>query len=152
MCPVGTAIPSVSTVLFAFTPSNAYVKTAKLCKSRFPVKFKVQSRQLRASHIDRHFCVAQFRYMRESAVKNKEMITFICVNHKAKVDYQEPNLAISSGVRGKKSIVPCTTALGSFDHDINSKGSITASVCLEVDIPDELDTFYMGQVTVLLKD
>ena len=41
-------------------------------------------------------------------MKNKEMITFICVDDKAKVDYGKPNLAISSAVGGKKSIVPCT--------------------------------------------
>ena len=89
MCPVGTTFPSESTVLFAFTPSNTYVKTAKLYKSRFPLKFKVQSRPLRASHIEEHFCAAQFRYMREFAVKNKEMITVICVDDKAKVEYGE---------------------------------------------------------------
>ena len=77
MRPVVTAIPSESTVLFPFTPSNAYVKPTKLYKTRFPLKFKVQSRQLHASHIDKHFCAAHFQYMREFAVKNKEMITFI---------------------------------------------------------------------------
>ena len=48
--------------------------------------------------------------------------------------------------------MPCTTVSGSLDHDISSKGSFTPFVCLEVDIPDELDSFYRGQVTVLLKD
>ena len=51
------------------------------------------------------------------------------------MDYGEPNLAISSGVRGKKSIVPCTTTLGSLDHDI----------------PEKLDTLYRTQVTFLLR-
>ena len=61
LCPVGTAIMGESTVLFAFTPSNAYAKTTKLYNSRFPLKFKVQSRQLCASqHIDDYFCAAQF--------------------------------------------------------------------------------------------
>ena len=47
-CPTGTPIPSETTALFAFTPKNAYIKTAKLYKSQFQLKFKVQPRQLRA--------------------------------------------------------------------------------------------------------
>ena len=151
MRPVGTAILSESTRLFAFTPSNAYVKSEKLFKSRFPLKFKVQSRQLSASHIDEHFCTVQFWYMRELALKNKQMISFICVDDKAKMDYSKPNLAISSGVRGKKSVLPCTTVLGNLDHDVNSKGLFTPSVSLEVDIPGELGIFCWGQVTFLQK-
>ena len=58
-------------------------------------------------------------------MKNKEIITFISVDDKAKVDQSEP---ISLGVRGKKSVVPCTTVLGSLDYDVNSKdGSLLPS-------------------------
>ena len=53
-------------------------------------------------------------------MKNKDMITFICVDDKAKVECGESNLQISSGAKGNKSIVPCTTVLGSLDHDINN--------------------------------
>ena len=84
-CPTGTPIPSETTVLFAFTPKNAYIKTAKSYKSNFQLKFKVQSRQLRASHVDDHYCAAQFYYMRQ--------------------------YVISSGVRGKKSIATVSTVL-----------------------------------------
>ena len=90
--------------------------------------------------------------MRKFAVKYREMITFIWVDDKAKVDCGKPNVAILLGVRGKKSIVPCTTVLRSLDYDVNSKGLFTLSVCLEVDIHDELDTFFWGQVTILPKD
>ena len=69
--PTGTPIPSETTVLFAFTPKNAYIKTAKLYKSQFQLKFKVQSMQLRASHVDDHYCAAQFSYMRQYAVNNR---------------------------------------------------------------------------------
>lgn len=49
--------------------------------------------------------------------------------------------------------MPVTSTLSALDHDINTKGSITPSVCLKVDIPDELETsFYRGQVAVTLKD
>lgn len=38
-------------------------------------------------------------------------------------------------------------------HDVMSKGSITPSVCLNVDLPEEKDgSFYRGEVTVTYKD
>ena len=49
---------------------------------------------------------------------------------------------MSLGVRGKKPIVPVLTVLLALDHDVNSKGSFMPSVSLEVEIPDELDSFY----------
>lgn len=40
-----------------------------------------------------------------------------------------------------------------LDHDCQSKGSLTPSVCLDVDIPSEKDeSFYRGQVSVIMKD
>ena len=63
-CPTGTPIPSEATILFAFTPKNGYIKTTKSYKSQFKLKVKVQSRQLRASHVDDHYCAGQFHYMR----------------------------------------------------------------------------------------
>jgi len=152
MCPAGTPIPSKMTFLFAFASKNAFVATSRLYKRRFQLKFKVQSRQICASHIDDHYCAAQLRHMREYAVKNKEVVNFVCVDEKSKIDFGEPNLAISSGVRGKKSMIPSSTLLGALDHDVNSKGSLTPSVTLAVDIPEELDTFYRDQVTICLKD
>ena len=151
-CPEGTLIPSESTVLYAFCPKNVYAFSAKLYKGRIALKFTLQSRQLRSSHIDDHYCAAIFKYMRNIAVKYRENVTFLSIDDKSKVDFGEPNLAISAGVRGKKSIVPLTTVLGALDHDVQSKGSLTLSVCLNVDVPEEMGTFYQGQVTVILKD
>ena len=74
MCPVGTAIPSESTVLFAFTPSIC--KNCKIVQVQISPQIQ-SSRQLRVSHIDEHFSAAQFRYMGEFAMKNKEMITSV---------------------------------------------------------------------------
>ena len=60
---------------------------------------------------------------------------------------------MSSGVRGKKSIVPLGSTLGALDHDIASKGSLTPSVSLLVDVPEDCcESFYRGQVYVALKD
>ena len=150
--PADTTIPSESTVLFAFVPNNSHKSSAKFYKSKVNLKFKVQTIQLRNSHVDEHYALAQFKYMREFAVKFRDRCTFLSVDDKSKIDYGEPQLAMSSGVRGKKAIAPANTILGALDHDVNSKGSLTPSVCLDVDIPETLDSFYRGKVTVILKD
>ena len=151
--PENTPIPSESTVLFSFVPRNTHAKAAKLYTSRVPLQFKVQTRQLRVSHIDEHFCAAIFKYTREYAVQFREEVTFVCVDDKSKVDFGEPGLAVQTGVRGKKSIVPVGLTLSALDHDVQSKGSITPSVCLSVKVPDDISgSFYNGQVTVSYKD
>ena len=45
-CPARTPIPSETTILFVFTPKSVYIKTHKLQKTQFQLKFKVLSRQL----------------------------------------------------------------------------------------------------------
>jgi hypothetical protein len=117
-----------------------------------PLQFKVQSRQLSPSHQDDHYCAAIFKYLRQYAVKFRENVTFLCIDDKAKVDFGEPGVAVTTGVRGAKSIVPVTSTLGALDHDMQSKGSLTPSVCLEVDIPDDDSSFYRGAVHVSYKD
>lgn len=152
-CPDGTPIPSESTVLFAFVPKNAYVNTAKLYKGRINLQHKVQSRQLRAAHVDEHYCAAIFSYLKRYAVKYRDTVMMLCLDDKSKVDYGEPGMAVSTGVRGKKSLVPVSSVLGALDHDIASKGSLTPSVCLHVDVPEAVtESFYRGQVHVTLKD
>ncbi|WAR09165.1 hypothetical protein MAR_019123 [Mya arenaria] len=77
----------------------------------------------------------------------------VCMDDKSKVDFGEPGMAVSSGVRGKKSIVPTISTLGALDHDVGSKGSLTPSVVLKVDVPElPSESFYRGQVLVTLKD
>ena len=97
--------------------------------------------------MDEHYCAAQFKYIRRYAVKYRENVTFLSIDDKAKLTYGEPGLAISTGVRGKRAIVPVNHVLGALDHDVNSKGSLTPSVYLNVDIPpDEDQSFYSGML------
>lgn len=146
-------IPSESSVLFSFSPKNAYLNTARLYTAKVPLQFKVQTRQLRAAHQDDHFCAAQYKYMRHYAVKYRDLVTFISIDDKSKVDFGEPGQVLSTGVRGKKSIVPEGSQLSALDHDVSSKGSITPSVCLNVTIPEDRDgSFYQGKVSVIYKD
>ncbi|CAC5365132.1 unnamed protein product [Mytilus coruscus] len=94
-----------------------------------------------------------FKYMRQYATKFRDLVTFICVDDKCKVDFGEPGLAMSTGVWGEKSIVPTTSVLSAFNHDLGSKGSLIPSVCLEVNLRENQDgSFYRGKVHVTYKD
>lgn len=151
--PDDAPIPSEPTVLFSFVPKNTHNNVSKLYKSKVPLRMSIQTRQLRASHMDDHFCAAMFKYMREYSVLYRDETTFVCLDDKSKLDFGEPSLALSSGVRGKKAIVPLNSMLSCLDHDCQSKGSLTPSVCLDVDIPDANDeSFYRGKVTLGMKD
>lgn len=151
--PDDVPIPSESTVLLAFVPKNAHANVAKLYKGRVPLKMKVQTRQLRASHQDEHYCASIFKMLRQYAIKFRDKVTFVCMDDKSKVDFGEPGVHISSGVRGKKSIMPVDSALSCLDHDVSSKGSLTPSVALFVDIPEDVsESFYRGQVALTMKD
>lgn len=151
--PDDAPIPSEPTVLFSFVPKNTHNNVSKLYKSKVPLRMSIQTRQLRASHMDDHFCAAMFKYMREYSVLYRDETTFVCLDDKSKLDFGEPSLALSSGVRGKKAIVPLNSMLSCLVHDCQSKGSLTPSVCLDVDIPDANDeSFYRGKVTLGMKD
>ena len=110
----GTPVPSISTVAYAFSPPNMHAKTSQYYTGKIALKHTVQRRQLRAFHIDAHWCNALYKYLREMAIKYREH---------SKIDFGEPGLALSSGVRGKKSLVPTTSTLSALDHDVDQKGS-----------------------------
>lgn len=80
--PENSPVPSESTVLFSFVPKHAHTKAAKLYTSKLPLQHKVQTRQLRTSHVDEHYCSALFKYAREYAVQYREELfqSFICLH------------------------------------------------------------------------
>lgn len=102
--PDDAPVPSVDTVLFSFVPKNSHNNVSKLYKSKVLLRMSKQTRQLGASHMDDHFCAAAFRYMREYSVQYKDDTMFFCLDDKSKLDFGEPSLALSSGVRGKKAM------------------------------------------------
>lgn len=82
------------------------------------MQFKIQCRQLRAAHMDSHFCNAQFKYLKAFAIEEKEKCTLTCADDKEKVPIGEPGLSVSTGVRGKRSIVPTISTLVALGHDM----------------------------------
>ena len=59
--------------------------------------------------------------MREMAIEHKENWLFVSFDDKANLDYGEPGTALSTGVRGKKSLIPINSTLRALDHDVSQK-------------------------------
>ena len=120
--PEGTNIPSESTVIHVFAPPNMHKNTSQYYTGHVQLKHAIQRRQLRAFHTDAHWCSALYRYLRDLAIQNHKKCVFISGDHKAKIDFGEPEALVSSGVRKKGSIIPTTSLLGSLEHNVNQKG------------------------------
>ena len=151
-CPRGTPFPSESLVRLQFVPTNPYAKSALAFTSKFEVQHKIQRRQLRVDHPDSHFCGAQFKYFKSRAVEARSSsVVFFC-DDKSKIPVGEPSAAITTGVRGRMSIVPTSSTLVALDHDVH-KASLTPNVVLECDVPESVDqSFVRGQVTISVSD
>ena len=151
-CPEDTPIPSKSLVRLQFAPRNPYSHAALTFTSKIKVQYKIQTRQLRSSHPDEHYCAAQYKYFRTKAVEMKSKCALYFCDDKAKVPVGSPGHPVSTGVRGKKTIAPSATALSALDHDMTNC-SLTPSVFLKGEIPDTIEnSFVRGQVTTVIND
>ena len=83
--PIETLIPSESWVRFQFWPKNRFSEVAKHYNCRFDVKYKVQSRQLRKTHIDSRYCAVLLRYLKEIAVKFRSSAALFFLDDKSKI-------------------------------------------------------------------
>ena len=103
--PEDAAVPSEATVIYSFAPTNAFSRSPQYYTGKINLKHTIQRRQLRSYHTDSHWCNALYRYVREIAITQKESCIFLSCDDKAKVDFGESGALLSTGVRGKKSIV-----------------------------------------------
>ena len=62
--PEGTLIPSSETLRLQFQPSSSFQKSALKYSGRFNVKFRVQTRLARVSHIDARYVATAFKYLK----------------------------------------------------------------------------------------
>lgn len=122
-----TPTPSKSLVRLQFAPRNPYCHAALNFTSKINVQYKIQKRQLKIFHMDAHFCNAQFKYLKLRAIELQDKLVLLCSDDKAKVPFGESGAAVSTAVRGKKSIVPTAASLVGMDHDMN-KGSPTRMI------------------------
>ncbi|XP_054483050.1 uncharacterized protein LOC129115850 [Anoplopoma fimbria] len=89
-CPEGTKVPSKALVRLQFAPKNPYTQSALNFTSRFELKYKIQRRQLRASHPDAHFCAALFLLLRLHMYQLRSEIFVLFMDDKAKIPVGEP--------------------------------------------------------------
>ncbi|PKB95198.1 hypothetical protein RhiirA5_475802, partial [Rhizophagus irregularis] len=144
-------IPSDEWIRLQFCPTNATTTRSMHHTGQFNVKFKVQGRLLRKSSDDAHYCAALFRYLREFCIHYKQWTCLISADDKHKVPIGE-DVAVSTGVRNRRSMVAQNSTLAAADHDF-TKLSITPSVTFFISIPNEISgSFYDGQVFVSYKD
>lgn len=150
--PEGTLIPSKTLVRIQFTPRNPYAQNALNFTSRIPVQYKIQKRQLRVSHPDQHFCAAQFKYLKQKAVELGDQGVLVCCDHKAKLPTGDHGVPVSTGVRGKKTLMPTSLELVACDHDM-TKSSLCPSVYLRCTTPESIEkSFVREQVFVAVND
>ena len=143
-------IPSEEWIRLQFWPKNTYAKTAMQYSGRFRISYKVQSRLLRKSHPDAHYCAALFRYTRLFAIKFRDFTCFISANDKHKVPIGEL-IETSTGVRNKATLVFSDMKLTSCDHDF-TKLSVTPSVSLFCNIPKNIaKTFIKDKFMLLIR-
>ena len=146
-------IPSKEWVRLQFSPCNPYASNSLRYTGRYEVKYAVQKRQLRKSHPDSKYVMVILKYAKEYALLLSKHLVFISVDDKTTIPVGEPGLPISTGTRGRRSLVPSSDSImGALDHDFHIHG-VVPSVALVIDIPDSAcDSFHRGQVYVTNKN
>ena len=149
-CPSGTPIPSIEWTRLQFWPKTPAAKS--YLHYTVKMKFMVQQRQWRRSHIDAHYAAAIFHHMREYALMLREFCAFVCIDDKRKLKVAEPNCPVAAAERGCRVPVRANEFLIMTDHDFTKFGLIP-SVILIVVIPEEITgSWYSGKVYVSFKD
>lgn len=140
-------IPSQEWIRLQFCLTNAITTQSIHHTSHFNVKFKV----LRKNRDDAHYCAVLFRYLREFCIQYRQWTCLLLsADDKHKIPIGE-NVAVSTGVRNRRSMVAQDSVLAAADHDF-TKLSLTPFVTFFIPIPDDISgLFYDGQVFVCYK-
>uniref|UniRef100_U9T5Z8 Uncharacterized protein n=1 Tax=Rhizophagus irregularis (strain DAOM 181602 / DAOM 197198 / MUCL 43194) TaxID=747089 RepID=U9T5Z8_RHIID len=151
-CPPGTLIPSAQWLQLQFWPKNPARLSSLQFTGRLPLKFMIQTRQLRAYHPDVHYASALFRYEKEFAVKFRNIANIIFLDDKHRCKVGEPGFPVAAVEKGKSVVVGKDTTFAVADHDFTKTG-IIPSVAMICDIPESINgNFYRGKVHIGLKD
>ena len=127
-----------------------------------------QTRCLRKWHEDALWCLEHHKYAKQQVVETRdalreigraEEVHAVHMDDKCKIPIGLPGLPLAAtsrqggqgGTRG--SFVAPGVTLGAADHDFHKQGSITPSVTLLGDIPEEASgSWYAGQLYLDLRD
>ncbi|CAB5394997.1 unnamed protein product [Rhizophagus irregularis] len=150
-CPPGTLIPSAQWLRLQFWPKNPARLSSLQFTGRLPLKFMIQTRQLRAYHSDVHYASALFRYEKEFAVKFRNIANLIFLDDKHHCKVGEPGFPVAAVERGKSVVVGKDITFAVADHDFTKTGIIPSVVIC--DIPESINgNFYRGKVHIGLKN
>ena len=137
---------------YQFWPRNQHTATAKKYTKNLKIRFMVQARQFRKTHVDCHYASALYRYQREFCVKFRDYTTFVSQDDKHSVKVGEPDYPVAAVERGKAVLVGLNEKMVVGDHDF-TKFTLTPSVNFLITIPETIEgSFYRGKVHVGLKD
>ena len=145
-------IPSNEWIRLQFLPHSPHSHANLRFVKQFDIRFQVLKCILRANHEDAHYAAAQFRYLREFCVCQKQHCTFLSMDDKHSISVGEPDGAVASLDRGRRVLTAAGTPVVALDHDF-TKAKLTPSVVLAIDIPDSItESFYRGRVFIDVRD
>ena len=81
------------------------------------MRYAVQSRQWRSSHVDDHYGAFLFKYLREFAIQFRSYRTMCCVDDKHHAKIGEPGYPLAAVERGKRVLVARGKTFAVGDHD-----------------------------------
>ncbi|GES84620.1 hypothetical protein GLOIN_2v1782174 [Rhizophagus clarus] len=152
ICPLNIPTPSLQWIRLQFWPKNSTHKSSLQFTCKLPIKFMVQTRQLRCDHKNAHYASALFRYQKEMAILLCENSWLVFMDDKHQCKVGEPGYPVAAVERGRQVIVSKNKTFQVADHDFTKCG-IIPSVTMICDIPCTIEeSFYKGQVYVGLKD
>ncbi|PKY43086.1 hypothetical protein RhiirA4_508449 [Rhizophagus irregularis] len=88
-----------------FWPKNPDRLSSLQFTGLLPLKFMVQTRQLRASHPDIHYASALFRYEKEFSVKFRKITNLVFLDDKNHCKVGESGFSVAAVERGKKVVI-----------------------------------------------
>ena len=145
-------VPSDSAVRLQFLPKNPRARSALNFTGRFEIKYQMQTRSLRHTHVDFRYCAALFSYLKSFAVQHSEHMALFFQDDKHFISIGEPNLPTAALDRGRRVLGHRAHAVAALDHDF-TKAKLVPSVTLCCKIPASSDdSFYRGKVVVHVKD
>ena len=151
-CPEGTPIPSDEWLRLQFWPKTPKAGTALHYTGQLKVRYMVQARQFRKTHVDEHYAAALFRYLREFAVQFRSLSQLVCLDDKHRMKIGEPGFPVAAAEHGRRVLVKVGTSFEVGDHDFTTF-SMIPSVVLQNQIPEDVtSSWYRGQVFVTLKE
>lgn len=89
--------------------------------------------QVRVNHVDAHYCAASWRYLREYAIKHRDIALLVSLDDKHKIKCGEPSYPVAAVERGKKVIVGAGQVMAVGDHNFTKFGiipSVSLVVCI----------------------